>query len=212
MQIIHPDTVLSNSPIIPVVNINDSGACVELAHALVEAGIGIIEITLRNNSAIESIEKVANLSLDMLVGAGTIHNSDDYTRVVGAGADFAISPGLTTELVQTVQNASPPLIPGVATSSEIMTALSYGFTHLKFFPAEQIGGVALLKALSGPFSEVKFCPTGGINQNNFQQYLDLSNVSCVGGSWIIPKDAIQTHFKSIQAPIQAALAALETSQ
>lgn len=212
MQTIHPETVLTTSPIIPVVNIDDCGACVELAHALVEAGIGIIEITLRNTSALESIEKVSNLSLDMLVGAGTIRNSDDYKCVIDAGADFAISPGLTVELAQTAQHSSVPLIPGIATSSEIMTALIYGFTHLKFFPAEQIGGVALLKALSGPFSEVKFCPTGGINQNNFQQYLALPNVSCVGGSWIIPNDAVQTNFQSIHAPIQTALAALQTSE
>lgn len=182
--------VLEISKIIPVITIYDLKTSVDLAKALWDGGIKILEITLRTNEAIKAIELIANEVPQVTVGAGTVLNSKMLEEVKNAGAKFAISPGLNSIFAKEAQNIDITLIPGVATASEVMLALQYGYKNLKFFPAEAAGGITMLKSLSAPFSDVKFCPTGGINLDNMKNYLNLNNVLCVGGSWLSPKELI----------------------
>lgn len=182
--------VLEISKIIPVITIYDLKTSVDLAKALWDGGIKILEITLRTNEAIKAIELIANEVPQVTVGAGTVLNSKMLEEVKNAGAKFAISPGLNSIFAKEAQNIDITLIPGVATASEVMLALQYGYRNLKFFPAEAAGGITMLKSLSAPFSDVKFCPTGGINLDNMKNYLNLNNVLCVGGSWLSPKELI----------------------
>ncbi|MBC5858339.1 bifunctional 4-hydroxy-2-oxoglutarate aldolase/2-dehydro-3-deoxy-phosphogluconate aldolase [Campylobacter jejuni] len=182
--------ILEISKIIPVITIYDLKTSVELAKALFDGGIKILEITLRTTNAIEAIRLISNEFPQITVGAGTILNSKMLEEVKNAGAKFAISPGLNPIFAKEAQNIDIPLIPGVATASEIMLALEFNYRNLKFFPAEASGGIAMLKSLAAPFHEVKFCPTGGINLNNMKHYLSLNNVSCIGGSWLSPKELI----------------------
>ncbi|MFQ6343049.1 bifunctional 4-hydroxy-2-oxoglutarate aldolase/2-dehydro-3-deoxy-phosphogluconate aldolase [Campylobacter sp. VTCC 70190] len=182
--------VLEISKIIPVITIYDLKTSVDLAKALLDGGIRILEITLRTNNAIEAIKLIANEVPQAIVGAGTILNFKMLEEVKNAGAKFAISPGLNSIFAKEAQNIDITLIPGVATASEVMLALEFGYKNLKFFPAESAGGITMLKSLAAPFSDVKFCPTGGINLDNMQNYLNLNNVLCVGGSWLSPKELI----------------------
>ncbi|ABS44079.1 khg/kdpg aldolase [Campylobacter jejuni subsp. doylei 269.97] len=182
--------ILEISKIIPVITIYDLKTSVDLAKALLDGGIRILEITLRTNNAIEAIKLIANEVPQVIVGAGTILNFKMLEEVKNAGAKFAISPGLNSIFAKEAQNIDITLIPGVATASEIMLALEFNYRNLKFFPAEASGGIAMLKSLAAPFHEVKFCPTGGINLNNMKHYLNLNNVSCIGGSWLSPKELI----------------------
>lgn len=182
--------VLEISKIIPVITIYDLKTSVDLAKALLDGGIRILEITLRTNNAIEAIKLIANEVPQVIVGAGTILNFKMLEEVKNAGAKFAISPGLNSIFAKEAQNIDITLIPGVATASEVMLALEFGYKNLKFFPAESAGGITMLKSLAAPFSGVKFCPTGGINLDNMQNYLNLNNVLCVGGSWLSPKELI----------------------
>lgn len=182
--------VLEISKIIPVITIYDLKTSVDLAKALWDGGIKILEITLRTNEAIKAIELIANEVPQVTVGAGTVLNSKMLEEVKNAGAKFAISPGLNSIFAKEAQNIDITLIPGVATASEVMLALQYGYKNLKLFPAEAAGGITMLKSLSAPFSDVKFCPTGGINLDNMKNYLNLNNVLCVGGSWLSPKELI----------------------
>ena len=182
--------VLEISKIIPVITIYDLKTSVNLAKALLDGGIKILEITLRTNNAIEAIKLIANEVPQVIVGAGTILNFKMLEEVKYAGAKFAISPGLNSIFAKEAQNIDITLIPGVATASEVMLALEFGYKNLKFFPAESAGGITMLKSLAAPFSGVKFCPTGGINLDNMQNYLNLNNVLCVGGSWLSPKELI----------------------
>lgn len=182
--------VLEISKIIPVITIYDLKTSVNLAKALLDGGIKILEITLRTNNAIEAIKLIANEVPQVIVGAGTILNFKMLEEVKNAGAKFAISPGLNSIFAKEAQNIDITLIPGVATASEVMLALEFGYKNLKFFPAEYAGGITMLKSLAAPFSGVKFCPTGGINLDNMQNYLNLNNVLCVGGSWLSPKELI----------------------
>lgn len=182
--------VLEISKIIPVITIYDLKTSVNLAKALLDGGIKILEITLRTNNAIEAIKLIANEVPQVIVGAGTILNFKMLEEVKNAGAKFAISPGLNSIFAKEAQNIDITLIPGVATASEVMLALEFGYKNLKFFPAESAGGITMLKSLVAPFSGVKFCPTGGINLDNMQNYLNLNNVLCVGGSWLSPKELI----------------------
>lgn len=182
--------VLEIGKIIPVITIYDLKTSVDLAKALWDGGIKILEITLRTNEAIKAIELIANEVPQVTVGAGTVLNSKMLEEVKNAGAKFAISPGLNSIFAKEAQNIDITLIPGVATASEVMLALQYGYRNLKFFPAEAAGGITMLKSLSAPFSDVKFCPTGGINLDNMKNYLNLNNVLCVGGSWLSPKELI----------------------
>ncbi|MFT5661206.1 MAG: 2-dehydro-3-deoxyphosphogluconate aldolase/(4S)-4-hydroxy-2-oxoglutarate aldolase [Sulfurimonas sp.] len=180
--------VMSRSPIIPVISIKSAEEMLFLADALIEGGVDIFEITLRTPKALEAIEAVAKEFPHAMTGAGTVINSKTFGDAEDAGAKFAISPGLTLELVH--HDRTIPLLPGVATASEIMCALEYGFDAFKLFPASIVGGVGALKAFRGPFNDVMFCPTGGINATNAREYLELPNVACIGGSWIVPSDLI----------------------
>jgi 2-dehydro-3-deoxyphosphogluconate aldolase/(4S)-4-hydroxy-2-oxoglutarate aldolase len=151
----------------------------------------VVEITLRSAAALEGIRRISAEVPESIAGAGTVLTSDDLRAVAQAGGQFAISPGLTPALFAAAHDGPIPLIPGIATPSELMLAQERGFTELKFFPAEAAGGVAMLQALHGPFPRITFCPTGGISQENCKNYLSLSNVSCVGGSWIAPPELIE---------------------
>ncbi|MFA4806085.1 bifunctional 4-hydroxy-2-oxoglutarate aldolase/2-dehydro-3-deoxy-phosphogluconate aldolase [Helicobacter pylori] len=184
--------VLQISPIVPVVVIENIKDAVPLAQSLIEGGIPIIEVTLRSSCALEAIELIAKNVPKMRVGAGTILNLTQLEQAQNRGAEFLISPGLTPSLLEHAKKKDMPLIPGVSSSSEVMQALELGYSALKFFPAEYCGGVKLLNAFNGPFKGVKFCPTGGISADNMRSYLDLENVLCVGGSWLTPKNLIQS--------------------
>ncbi len=183
--------VLQISPIVPVVVVESIKDAVPLAQSLIEGGIQIIEVTLRSSCALEAIELIAKNVPKMRVGAGTILNPAQLEQAQNRGAEFLISPGLTIKLLEYAKKKDMPLIPGVSSSSEVMQALEWGYSALKFFPAEYCGGVKLLNAFNGPFKGVKFCPTGGISVDNMRSYLDLENVLCVGGSWLTPKNLIQ---------------------
>lgn len=182
--------ILTGQPVIPVIVIDDVAKAVPMAKALVAGGLPAIEITLRTEGALDAIRAIADAVPDAIVGAGTVLNAEQYAQAVAAGSRFVVSPGFTPELAEAANGASVPLLPGCVTSSEIMAALEEGYTHLKFFPAEQAGGAAYLKSLSSPFGGVRFCPTGGVSVANAGDYLALPNVICVGGSWVAPKDAV----------------------
>jgi 2-dehydro-3-deoxyphosphogluconate aldolase/(4S)-4-hydroxy-2-oxoglutarate aldolase len=185
-----PGEILSRGPVIPVVVIHKPEHAVPLAMALVAGGIGVLEITLRTPVAVEAIRAICRDVPGAVVGAGTVTRNEELTEVAQAGAVFAISPGLTVELLQAANQGTIPLIPGISTVSELMTGMALGYTHFKFFPAEAAGGVKMLKAIAGPFPQITFCPTGGINAENYLDYLALDNVACVGGSWVAPQEAM----------------------
>lgn len=181
---------LANVPVIPVLEYHSVDDALHISEALVAGGLPMLEITLRTPVAIEAMEAVARALPEAVVGAGTVLTVDQLHAVRDVGAQFAVSPGLTPKLAEGAQGAGITLLPGVATASEAMAALESGFTFLKFFPAEAAGGVPMLKSLYGPLSQLKFCPTGGIDIVKAQHYLALPNVVCVGGSWVVPKDAV----------------------
>jgi len=183
-----PQEIMTLSPIIPVIALADAERAVDLAHALIAGGISVLEITLRTPAALNAIKLIEENVPNATVGAGTVLNIDDLHRVIDAGAKFAISPGSTEELLLEAQKLNFPLLPGVATASEIMKGLEIGYTHFKLFPAMSAGGITALKSFSGPFQNAKFCPTGGISENNFLDFLKLDNVLCIGGTWVAPGD------------------------
>lgn len=191
MSKLSADDVFKLSPVMPVVVIDDAAQAEPLARVLLASGIRTIEITLRTDAALDAIRAIASAAPEMIVGAGTVLNLADLDAAIEAGARYALSPGGTPKLMKAARNAKIPFIPGVATSSEIMRGLDLGYTHFKFFPAEQMGGVAALKAQHGPLPNAKFCPTGGISADRAPSYLALPNVLCVGGSWIAPADKIR---------------------
>lgn len=182
--------VMQDAPVIPVIVLNDVAHAVPLAQALVAGGVRMLEVTLRTPQALACIEAMARAVPQAVVGAGTVRSRGDALAAARAGAQFAVSPGYTSALGQACRDAGMALLPGVATSSEIMAAQEDGFTELKFFPAMQAGGTAMLKAWSGPFWDVRFCPTGGVTPQNAAELLALPNVVCVGGSWLVPGDAL----------------------
>jgi 2-dehydro-3-deoxyphosphogluconate aldolase/(4S)-4-hydroxy-2-oxoglutarate aldolase len=185
------DRVLDAGPVMAVVVARDPAKAVKLARALAAAGSPLVEITLRTPKALAAIKAVAEEVPGAIVGAGTILAPKDYEAAVQAGAIFGVSPGTTPALLKTAATGPIPFLPGVATASEIMTAMEHGFSRFKFFPAEQAGGAAALRSLEGPLPEARFCPTGGIGAGNAAQYWALSNVACVGGSWIAPSELIE---------------------
>ena len=187
----NPRDILSAGAVVPVMAIDDINTAVDLAHALVEGGIPTLEITLRTEHGIKAIELIKKEVKGAIVGAGTVTNPDQLKAVEDAGAVFAISPGLHESLAKASHNSGIPLIPGVATPGEVQLALEHGIDTLKLFPAEVVGGKAMLKALYGPFADVRFCPTGGISLETAPDYLALPNVLCVGGSWLTTKEAVQ---------------------
>ena len=185
------EKVLAEGPVIPVIVIHRLEHAVPLASALVAGGVRVLEITLRTPVAVEAIRLISEGVPKAIVGAGTVINAEELKAVEQAGALFAISPGLTPELLEAANKGGIALIPGVSTISELMTGISRGYTHFKFFPAEAAGGVKTLKAFAGPFPAIKFCPTGGITPETCNDYLALANVMCVGGSWLVPSDAVE---------------------
>ncbi|QYJ87787.1 bifunctional 4-hydroxy-2-oxoglutarate aldolase/2-dehydro-3-deoxy-phosphogluconate aldolase [Shewanella mesophila] len=188
---IQPQDIYKRSPIVPVMVINKIEDAVPLARALVAGGISVLEVTLRTPCALEAIAKIAKEVPEALVGAGTVLNEAQLQQAVDAGAQFVITPGATTDLLRAAMAGNVPLIPGVASISEVMAGMELGYTHFKFFPAEASGGVNALKAFSGPLANIRFCPTGGITPSSYKDYLALSNVDCIGGSWIAPTDAME---------------------
>jgi 2-dehydro-3-deoxyphosphogluconate aldolase/(4S)-4-hydroxy-2-oxoglutarate aldolase len=174
------------SPVIPVLVIDRTEDAVPLARALVDGGLKVLEITLRTPNALEVIAEIAKHVEGAVVAAGTVTTPTQWEAAARAGATFMVSPGLTPALIQAAAEASTPLLPGVATASELMIAMDGGFECFKFFPAQQAGGTAMLKALGGPFADALFCPTGGITVETAPQFLALPNVACVGGSWLAP--------------------------
>jgi 2-dehydro-3-deoxyphosphogluconate aldolase/(4S)-4-hydroxy-2-oxoglutarate aldolase len=182
--------VMQDAPVIPVIVLNDVAHAVPMARALLAGGIRMLEVTLRTPQALACMEAIANEVEGAVVGAGTVRSAADAVAAVKAGARFAVSPGYTPAVGRACKDLGLALLPGVATGSEIMMAQEDGYTELKFFPAMQAGGPAMLKAWSGPFFDVKFCPTGGVTPQNANDLLSLSNVACVGGSWLVPADAL----------------------
>ncbi len=182
--------VLQDAPVIPVIVLTDVSHAVPMARALVAGGIRMLEVTLRTPQALACIEAIAKEVPEAVVGAGTVRSVADAKAAAKAGALFAVSPGFTPAVSQACRDEGLCLLPGVATGSEIMMALEEGYTELKFFPAMQAGGPAMLKAWGGPFFDVRFCPTGGVTAQNAAEFLNLSNVACVGGSWPVPADAL----------------------
>jgi len=182
--------VMQDAPVIPVIVLTDVAHAVPLARALVQGGIRMLEVTLRTPVALACIEKIAKEVPEAVVGAGTVRSAADAQAAAMAGARFAVSPGYTHAIGKACHDLALALLPGVATGSEILAAQEDGYTALKFFPAMQAGGPAMLKAWHGPFNDVKFCPTGGVTPANAGEFLALPNVACVGGSWLTPGEAV----------------------
>lgn len=183
--------ILNTGPVIPVMVIHNLEHAVPLAQALLAGGIKVLEITLRTSVAFDAIKMISEQVPEAIVGAGTVTTPEDLKNVADAGGVFAISPGLTPTLLAAANDGPIGLIPGISTASELMFGMEMGYTEFKFFPAEAAGGVPMLKSLGGPFPQITFCPTGGISPANYKHYLSLKNVACVGGSWLIPADAIE---------------------
>jgi 2-dehydro-3-deoxyphosphogluconate aldolase / (4S)-4-hydroxy-2-oxoglutarate aldolase len=178
--------------VIPVLTIERLADAVPLARSLVAGGVRVLEVTLRTPVAIEAAQAIMSEVPEAIVGIGTILNAGDLARAEALGARFGISPGLTPELLRAAATSELPFAPGIATASELMQALAHGFNLVKFFPAEQSGGIAALRALAGPFPDVRFCPTGGIGHANAKTWLSEPNVVAVGGSWLCPAAEIRS--------------------
>ena len=184
------DALLDGQPVIPVIVVEDAGTAVPLARALAAGGLPMVEITLRTPAALEAIRAIADEVSEARVGAGTVLSARQFGEATEAGARFVVSPGTTMELLETASDSEVPLLPGAITPSEVMAAMEEGYRFLKFFPASASGGVDFLRSLASPLSGVRFCPTGGIGADDAGAYLALPNVPCVGGSWVVPKDAV----------------------
>ncbi len=183
------DDVMSAVPVIPVIVIDRVEDALPLARALVAGGLRVLEVTLRTPAALDALRAMCSVP-GAIVGAGTVLDVGQYDAAIEAGAQFVVSPGLTDHLAGAARERAVPLLPGTATASEVMRAREAGFTRLKFFPAESAGGVSALKSLCSVFRDVRFCPTGGITAASARTYLAVSQIPCVGGSWVMPADAI----------------------
>ena len=177
--------IMTAAPVIPVLVIERVEDAVPIAQALVEGGLPVLEVTLRTPAALDAIRAMKSVP-GAIVGAGTVLNRTSLHQAIEAGAEFAVSPGLTDSLAEAARDAPVPLLPGVASASDIMRALDHGFTRLKFFPAVASGGIPALKGLSAVFGNITFCPTGGITADSARDWLALPSVVCVGGSWLVP--------------------------
>jgi 2-dehydro-3-deoxyphosphogluconate aldolase/(4S)-4-hydroxy-2-oxoglutarate aldolase len=186
------DDIVSLSPLLPVITINHPDTSVPLCEALMQGGLKVFEITLRTEYGPDAIRALRKALPDAFVGAGTVLTVEQYKQAEAAGAHFVVTPGITLPLLEYGLQAQVPLLPGIATASELMSGYQLGYRRFKFFPAEVAGGTAGLRALSGPFAGVRFCPTGGIRQNTAADYLALDNVMTVGGTWLAPEDAVAT--------------------
>ena len=185
------ESILTPGPVVPVIVVKKLEHAVPIAKALVAGGVRVLEVTLRTECAVDAIRAIAKEVPEAIVGAGTVLNPQQLAEVTEAGAQFAISPGLTEPLLKAATEGTIPLIPGISTVSELMLGMDYGLKEFKFFPAEANGGVKALQAIAGPFSQVRFCPTGGISPANYRDYLALKSVLCIGGSWLVPADALE---------------------
>jgi 2-dehydro-3-deoxyphosphogluconate aldolase/(4S)-4-hydroxy-2-oxoglutarate aldolase len=183
-------SVLDLAPVVPVVVIGDAADAVPLARALVAGGLPAIEVTLRTPAALDAIRRIAAEVPDAVVGAGTVLTPEHVAKAVEAGARFLVSPGWTDALLGAMKASGVPFLPGVSTTSEVVALLERGVREMKFFPAQAAGGTAYLRSLAGPLPQARFCPTGGIGPDCAPDYLALPNVRCVGGSWMLPADAI----------------------
>lgn len=202
-------SILDLSPVVPVVVLDDPSDAVPLARALVEGGIGIIELTLRTPTALESIRRIADEVPEIAVGAGTVTAPQQAEDAVKAGSTFLVSPGTTPELLDAMLDTGVTLLPGCSTISEALRLREAGLTELKFFPAEAVGGAPFLSSLAGPLPDLRFCPTGGISLDSAPRYLALPNVACVGGSWLTPASAVKSRdWSSITATARTTVSAL----
>jgi 2-dehydro-3-deoxyphosphogluconate aldolase/(4S)-4-hydroxy-2-oxoglutarate aldolase len=183
--------LLNGQKIVPVVVLEDSESTLGLCQALLTGGVKVIEVTLRNAYGLTAIKQIKQEFPEMVVLAGTVNTATDMYAVAEAGVDGVISPGVTPTLLRSAADAELPYMPGVATGSEILTAIEHGLEEVKLFPATVVGGVSALKAFAGPFPGIRFCPTGGIGESDFADYLALDNVMCVGGSWLAPPSLIK---------------------
>jgi 2-dehydro-3-deoxyphosphogluconate aldolase/(4S)-4-hydroxy-2-oxoglutarate aldolase len=183
--------IMARAPVIPVLTIEREADAVPLARALCAGGLTVLEVTLRTDAALAAIAAMRKAVPEAIIGAGTLTAPHDFERVGAAGAQFAVTPGLTEELAVAGRHAGFPLLPGIATASELLAARAAGYTALKFFPAEPAGGIAMLAAFAPVFADVVFCPTGGITRESAPRYLQLKNVACVGGSWVAPAAAVR---------------------
>ena len=195
--------IFEQGPVVPVLVIDKVEDALPIAKALMEGGIKVLEVTLRTEAAMDVIRTIAKELPEAYIGAGTVTNREQLKAVTEAGAKFAISPGLTADLLEAGKEGSIPLIPGISNISDLMTAKDAGYSHLKFFPAEAAGGVKALKSIGGPFPDITFCPTGGISPSNYKEYLALPNVACCGGSWLAPTDAIENKEWSVITDLAA---------
>lgn len=183
--------ILARVPVVPVLVVEDARQAAPLARALVSGGLDVLEVTLRTSAALRAIEEMRAAVPDAMIGAGTLTRPQDFADALAAGARFAVTPGYSAALGEAAARTGIALLPGVMTPSEILEARAAGHDVLKFFPAEPAGGAAMLRAFEGPFAEVKFCPTGGITRERAPGYLELSNVVCVGGSWLAPRALLE---------------------
>jgi 2-dehydro-3-deoxyphosphogluconate aldolase / (4S)-4-hydroxy-2-oxoglutarate aldolase len=186
----NPTDLAKHGPVIPVIVIQHLDEAVPMAQALVDGGVKVLEITLRTPIALKCMEAIARAVPGAIVGAGTVRSIADAKAAKDAGCQFAVSPGYTSPIGLACKEIGLPLLPGVSTASEVMQANTDGYGFLKLFPATAVGGVGMLKALAGPFPDVRFCPTGGITVETAPQFLALSNVLVCGGSWLTPADAV----------------------
>jgi 2-dehydro-3-deoxyphosphogluconate aldolase / (4S)-4-hydroxy-2-oxoglutarate aldolase len=206
------ETLFKEAKVIPVLTIERPEDAVPLAKALVAGGVTTLEVTLRTPVAIEAAKAIMADVPDAIVGIGTILNADDLARAEALGAKFGISPGATSELLKAAAASRLPFAPGIATASDLMQALAHGFDLVKFFPAEQAGGIKALRALAGPFPHVRFCPTGGIGEANAATWLAEPNVLCVGGSWLcVPADIRTGNWAGITAMCVSAMKSLKAA-
>ena len=201
------DALFALAPVVPVITIEDASAAVPLARALVAGGLPVVEITLRTEAALEAARAIIGEVKEAVVGIGTVLTSDDLQRAEGLGAAFAISPGLSIELLHAAASGNLPFVPGVQTASDLIACVTRGYDLVKFFPAVPAGGLAALSALGGPFPNVRFCPTGGIGEADAAQWLAHPKVVAVGGSWVAPASDIKAGaWSKIEARARAAAA------
>ena len=182
---------LSTYRVLPVITVDDVDSTVELARALAAGGMKALEVTLRTPAALDAIVALREALPELVIGSGTVTNPAELQRAIDAGCRFHVSPGLTPTLLDAAREAGVDMLPGVATASEVMLGMEYGLECFKLFPAVPVGGISLLKALGGPFPQLAFCPTGGLNPENFRSFLALPNVICCGGSWMVAPDLVR---------------------
>lgn len=185
------DQICASAPVIPVLTLENAEQAIGIGKALVDGGLVVLEITLRSAYGLTAIKQLKQALPNAIIGAGTVITPQQYEACVEAGADFIVSPGFTCQLLHHGSQSTVPLLPGIASVSEAMQAMALGYRRFKLFPAAVVGGVDFLKAIGGPISQLKFCPTGGIKPTNAADYLALNNVMCVGGTWLTPAEAVQ---------------------